>query len=186
MILLLSVSCLGQAGVKRLHSNSRRIRWHGLRSGYFASLHKKDFTIYFFFTALPFSKRRRLRIPGLKSEPMYNERKLIPQMPAAAQTGMHTFSLTTAVSETPPAKPQSPGAFSLKEMPTYEVPAENHELRTRFRRNSMCFAVSLVAASVAEAPGTKPLPSVLAPHEPCFIHVARQPQQPVVQALKKI
>ncbi len=186
MILLLSVSCLGQAGVKRLHSNFRRIRWHELRSGYFASLNKKDISIYFAFTALPFSKRGRPSIPGLKSKSMYNERKLIPLMPAAAQSGMHVFSLATAVPEIPSDKPQSRGAFFLKKMPTREVPAGNLGLRTRFGRNSMCFAASLVAAPVAEAPRTKPLPSVLAPHEPCFIYVALQPQQPVVQALKKI
>ena len=186
MILLLSVPRLGQAGVKRLHSTFRRIRLYELRSGYFASLNKKDFSIYFFFTALPFSRRRQLRIPGLKSKPMYNERKLIPQMPAAAQSGAHTFSLATAVSETPPAKPQSPGAFLLNEMPTPEAPAWNQELRTRFGRNSMGFARSLGTAPVAEVPRAKPLPTVLAPDEPCLICVARQPQQPVVQALKKI
>lgn len=43
-----------------------------------------------------------------------------------------------------------------------------------------------ITAPTEEAPHKKPLASVRAFHEPCFSRVARQPQQPAVQALKKI
>jgi len=186
MILLLSVSPVGQAGVKRLHLTLRRIRRYEPRSGSFALLNRQDLDLSSAFTALPFSKRRQLRNPGLKNKPMYNRGKFHSRLLAASRNGTCTSSLATAVSEFPHVKPQSPGTFFLKEIPVSETPQGHAELFTCFGRNSICFTVSSSPAPAAEALGKRPIAIVCAFPEPCFSRVARQPQQPVVQALKKI
>jgi len=186
MILLLSVSPLGQTGMKRLHPTWRRIRRHELRSGCFASLNKRDFDLYLVFTAPPFSKRRRLRNPGLKTEPMYPRGEFISHQLAAAQKRKGSLSVATAVSEFPNVEPQSPRTFVLKEKPTSQAPAGFREWRTPSGRNSVYFTAILDAEPVAEAFDKRPIALVCALNEPCFSGVARQPQQPVVQALKAI
>jgi hypothetical protein len=117
---------------------------------------------------------------------MYNRGKLSSLLPAAPQSGMCTFSPATAVFEFPHAKPQMHGAFFLKEKPTCEARAGNRELRIRCGRSPMSIAVSSGTLPAAEAHRKKPLTSVPDFHASCFFRVARQPQQPVVQALTKI
>jgi len=186
MILLLSDPPLDEAGAKRLHPTRRRIRRQTRRTLFFAPLNRDELSPIPVLAALPFSKRRRLRIPGLKSEPMYNRGKLSSFLFAASRSGMCTFSLATAVSGFPHAKPQTPSTFFLKEKPTCEAWAGNRELQIRSGRNSVSIAVSLGTASAAEAHRKKPLTPVRVPNEACSYRVARQPQQPVVQALKRI
>jgi hypothetical protein len=186
MILLLSVSPLGQAGVNRLHPTLRRIRRHKQRLGSFAPLNKQVISLCFAFIALPFSERRRLRNPGLKSEPMYNWGKLTSHLLAAAQSGGCAFSSATAVSQVRRAETQSPRASFLNDKPTYEKRLGNREWRTRSGRNSICFIVSLGTGPVPEALDRRPIALIYAFHETCFSRVARQPQQPVVEALETI
>jgi hypothetical protein len=186
MILLLSVSPFGQAGAKRLHPTLRRIRQHELRSGSFASLNKKDFNLYLVFTAPPFSKRRRLRTPGLKSEPMYNREKFNPRRLLASQRGSCTFSVAQSFPQSLCPELQSREAVFLSGKQASEKPEGHRELFTRSRRNSMYFTVSLGTAPDTEAFDKRPIALVCPLHKPCFSRVAPQPQQPVVQALKKI
>lgn len=186
MIHLLSDPRLDKAGVKRLHPTWRRIRRHTRRTVSFAPLNSEGPSLYLVSAVLPFSKRGRLRIPGLKSERMYNREKFTSLLPAASQSGSRTFSPATAVFKLTHAKPQTPGIFLLKEKQKCGAPAGDRKLRTRPGRNLMCFAVSLGMAPAAEARCKKPLTPIGVPHEFCFFRVARQPQQPVVQALKKI
>jgi hypothetical protein len=186
MILLLFVSTLGQAGVKRLHPTMRRIRRHKQCLRSFAPLNKIDFNLCFAFTALPFLKSRRLHNSGLKSKPMYNRGKLHSHLLAASQSGTCPFSLPQAVPQSVCSEPQSPGVIFLKEKQASEAPKVHRELSARSGRYSTCFIVTLGKAPIAQALGKKPLALVCVFDEPCFFRVARQPQQPVVQALKKI
>jgi len=84
------------------------------------------------------------------------------------------------------AEQQSRLIFFLKEKPAFEMPEERGALLTRFGLNSMWFTVTLGVAPLTEARRKKPPTLIRAFFEVCFFPVARQPQQPVVQALKKI
>jgi hypothetical protein len=186
MILLLSLSPLGQAGAKRLHPTLRRIRQHELRSGAFASLNKNDFNLYLVFTAPPFSKRRRLRTSCLKSKPMDHRGNFNSQQLAAARKGKCAVSTATAVYEFPNAEPQSPCSFVFKERSTSEAPARNREWWIHCERNSIYFTGTLGTEPIPEVFDERPIEPVFALHEPRFSRVARQPREPVLQALKKI
>jgi hypothetical protein len=143
MILLLSVSLLGQAGVKRLHPTLRRIRRHEQRSGLFALINRQDLSFCFAFTVLPF-----LTSPGLTSKQM-STRGILNPRPRAT-----TRSVRCAL-----------------------------RVRHCFSRNSRRNTGSWKPSPVAK---NKPLVSVRASHAPWSSRVRYQPQQPVVQALKKI
>jgi hypothetical protein len=184
MIHLPFVSPMGQAGVKRLHPTRRRIRLHKQRSGLCTLLNKTDLT--FDFTAIPFSKCRRLHIPGLKIQRMYNRGKLHLHLLAASQSGTCTFSVAQAFPQSFCSESPTPRAHFPKEKQADEASPRNRALQTRTKRNSLHFAVSLGTAPVTPALRKKLLTLASVFHEPCFSRVARQPQQPVVQALKKI
>jgi hypothetical protein len=186
MILLLSKPPLDEAGVKRLHPTWRRIRRHELRSGAFARINREEPSLCFASTALPFLQCRRRHKTGLKAKPMYNRGKLNAHMFAAPQRDARTFSIAQLVPQSLCAEQQSRLTFFLKEEPALEMPEERDELLTCSGRNSICFTVPWGAAPITEARRQKPPTLIRAFFEPCFFHVARQPQQPVVQALKKI
>ena len=169
-----------------MHPTLRRIRQHELRSGSFTRLNKRDFSLYLVFTASPFLKRRRLRNPGLKSEPLYNFGKLNLRLLAAPQRDTFIFSEDKAVPQLGCPEQPSSAAFFLKEQPAIERPERHGELLTRSGPNSVCFRVTIGKAPVTEARRKKPLTLVPVFFEPCFFRVARQPQQPVVEALEKI
>ena len=169
-----------------MHPTLRRIRQRKLRSGSFARLNEKDFSLYLVFTAPPFLKRRRLRNPGLKFEPLHNLGKLNLHLLAAPQRDTCIFSEDKAVPQLGCPEQPSSAAFFLKEEPAVERPERHGELLTRSGPNSVCFRVTLGKAPVTEARRKKSLTLVPVFFEPCFFRVARQPQQPVVEALKKI
>lgn len=148
-MLLLSVSPLGQAGVKRLHPNLRRIRRHEVCSGAFASLNRNDYDPYSVFLSPAFLKRRQLRNPGLPSEPMHLREKFNSHRLAASRGGMCAVSTAVSFTEAPKAGP-------------------------------------LCATTFEKVIDHGPAPHFFAVPELCFSHVARQPQEPVVQAHKKV
>ncbi len=186
MILLLFVSPMGQAGVKRLHPTLRRIRRHEQRSGPFAAINRRDFNLCFAFTALPFLNSRQLHNTGLTSKPMNTREKFNSHLHASQETDTCIFSEAQAGPQLFCAEQTSRAAIFLKEMQPSEVPEVHREWSTRPVRYTMCFTTTLGKAPIAQALRKRPFTIVCVFNEPCFIRVARQPQQPVVQALKKI
>lgn len=168
-----------------MHPTIRRIRRHEQRSGFFAPRDRRDLRPFLFSIALPFSKSRRLLTPGLKSKPMYNKGKLDPRPLAASQSYIPFFLAATAYPHALCTGLQSPAAIFLREKPAFETPEVRRELLTRSGRSSTNFTLPLGNVRVTEALYQRPQ-AHRAPHEPCFSRFARQPQQPVVQALRKI
>jgi len=83
------------------------------------------------------------------------------------------------------AESQLPRVTFLKEKPATKTPEAHRELSIASGRNSIYFTVLLGHAPVTEAFHKRPV-ALRAVHESGFSRVALQPQQPVVQALKKI
>lgn len=186
MIFLLSKPPLDEAGVKRLHPTWRRIRRYELRPGAFARINRQDLGLCFASIALSVLQCSRRHKTGLKSKPMYNRGKLNSNLFAAPQRDACTFSVAQLVPQSLCAELQSRLISFLKEEPALEMPEERDALLTRSGRNSMWFTVTLGVAPLTEARRKKPPTLIRAFFEPCSFPVARQPQQPAVQALKKI
>jgi hypothetical protein len=186
MILLLSVSPLGQAGVKRLHPRFGRIRRQKTRSGSFAPLNKQDLSLSIAFTAFPHLKSGQPRLTGLKFKPMYNRGKLHPNLLAASQGGTCTFSVETKFPQSLCPELQSRCVVFVKDKQTSEMPEGDRVPWARSGRSFGFSAVSLRTVPAAVFLRKRLLAKIRTLNDPCFSLVARQPQQPVVQAPKKI
>ena len=165
MIHLLSVPRLGQAGVKRLHPTLSRIRLRKYCLGSCALLNRSEFTLCLVFTAPHFSKSRQLHNRGLKLKPMHHRGK------------RHLYPLI--------ADQRVKCAFSAPESAPQSLSPDRRLFRDISERNTERVAVSTSAALAAEFL-QKTLVSTLALHELCFSRVARQLQQPAVEALTKV
>ena len=165
MIHLLSVPRLGQAGVKRLHPTLSRIRLRKYCLGSCALLDRSEFILCLVFTAPPSTTSRRLRNRGLKLKPMHprGKRHLHPLI--AAQRVKCAFS----------AAESAPQSFS----------PDQRLFRDISERNTERFEVSISGALAPEFL-EKTLVSTRALPEPCLSRVARQLQQPAVEALTKV
>ena len=184
---MLFVSPMGQAGVKRLHPTLRRIRRHEQRSGPFAPIdNRRYFNHCFAFVALPFLNRRQLHNTGLTIEPMNNWGKLNPHLHASPETVTCIFWEAQASPRLFCAKRPSHMAIFLKEKQPSAAPEVRGGLSSRSGRYTTCFTATSGKAPIIQALRKRPFTIVCVFNEPCFIRVARQPQQPVVQALKKI